>query len=160
MATKTDRERVLEDELFRYQEAERLGLEEAMERSRQRAQESKAEYEQGLRTATSWREALRNQAILLEKESGLDDPSGHNGTPDTFFGDGAKACRRALELWREIEAARQVEIDELKAKLAGIQDEVKQSVALQLSLEGTRPGWSMVASALHTEDDFNSWLDW
>jgi len=157
MSTKTDRERYLEDELFRYQEAESQRNEDATERSRRRVQESKAEYEQHLRTATSWREALHNQAILLDREAETDGDLDEN---DTFFIDGAEACRRALKLWTAVEATRQAEIDALTAKLAAIQEEIRQEVAVQLALENTRRGWTMVADALHTEDDYNHWLDW
>lgn len=154
--TRTPRERELQEELdrLRYEEEQRREQEEQNreERDRQR----KRRYEEEYRTAASWPEALSKNAYLFQQEQ-----DNFPGQPDdTFFGDGAAACRRGLEIWREVEASKKAEIEALQKQIEAIREGVKAEVSEKLEAEANgRSGWSSVAGAIVTEDPTN-WLNW
>ena len=149
-------QRELDDERYARERAESLLREKeensVRERERQR-REWKEESHWNYRQADNWPEALSKQEGLFH--ASIDDGE------ETYFSDGAKACARALELWHQVEATRNSEIETLKARLDAIQVEIKTSVASLLREEGSSQGWVQVASALEDDDMTpTEWLQW
>src|SRR5688572_2059140 len=93
---KTDNERYLQDEVDRLKYEAEQQREREYEASQQRIQEMRERGERNLRAASDWPESLSKQAYLFQREQ----DSYNNEIDDTFFGDGAAACRRGLEIWR------------------------------------------------------------
>jgi len=159
--TQTDNERYLEDQVRQLQaereqqrEDERRAREERMEAAREQA-------EINARSANTWPEALRKQAYLFQREANqwpADDPD----FPDDYFGPGAKACERALEIWSEVMAGKQEEILALQEQIRAIKDSIRLEVADKLEAESDADGWKHVAGALreYTDKDCEYWLDW
>ena len=114
-----------------------------------------------MRSADNWPEAFGKQAILFEREAATWVDVDIDGSPlqDEWFGLGAKACRRALEIWREIEAEKQPEIDALKAQIAAITDSIREAVAERIESENDTSAWRNVASALRA-NEYQAWLQW
>lgn len=150
----------LEFELEREREDRRRMEEEADERRRQRDEECRKRAEYDARHAESWPEALRKQMYLLRNEA-IQWPGDDIDFPDNYFGPGAEACQRALEIWKEVESANTAKIVELEAQIKAIRDGIKTQVADQLESEGNdKPnGWRHVVAAIR-EEDYNSWLEW
>ena len=136
----TDNERYLEGELERHRQAE----------------ERRSAEEERQRHASSWPEALRKQQVLFRREANqwIADEF-----PDEYFGPGANACERALEIWEEEEKKRQAEADALRARLEAIGEEIRLAVADRLAAESSEHGWTGVAQAIR-EEDYNNWLWW
>jgi hypothetical protein len=149
----TERERYLEYELERERDAARRREQEADEQRAARRREWREASEREWRTASDWPEALRKQAYLFAREF---DPT------DEFqwFEHGAAACDRALVIWTEVAAAKQAELDALRAQIAAVQHSIRLEVADRLEAEATgRAGWRMVAVAIREEEP-ERWLDW
>jgi hypothetical protein len=142
-------------ELDQYREAEHRRLDEEQEQRERRVQKRKKMREEQLRTASNWYQALVNQATLLSREASIfvDECS-------SYFSDGADACSRALELWREEEEKRQKEIEALEQQIATIKAEIKVAVGERLAQESNTEGWREVARALREEDNPQRWLNW
>lgn len=152
--TKTSRERALEDELDGYRQAEEQRQREAEFNRARRRDEARQRYEEEMRSASDWREALGKQAVLCRRA--------HYQFPeneDDYFLQSANACDRALSIWNEVEAGRQVQMNDLKQQLAQIQDEIKNAVADRLEQENSTNAWHLVAGAIRDADP-NAWLDW
>src|SRR3990172_7437219 len=133
----TDNERYLEGELERHRQVQEQFLWDE-------------------RHASSWPEALRKQQVLFRREANqwIADEF-----PDEYFGPGANACERALEIWEEEEKKRQAEADALRARLEAIGEEIRLAVADRLAAESSEHGWTGVAQAIR-EEDYNNWLWW
>lgn len=169
---KTDEERYLEDQLEQERQYRR-DLEERQGQERQaRREQWRLENDMYARQADTWPEALHKQAALFERESSqirawhLEDPEAAADFPDDMFGPGAAACRRALELWPEAEAAVADEISALEAKIAELRASIAQTVADRLDEENADDmrGWHHVANALRETDEephaLHNWLYW
>jgi len=154
---RTDRERYLENELQREREAQECLRQEQRERQEAREQEQRREYEESKRTASDWPEALRKQRHLYQCEVNqfTDDDE-----PDDFFGPGAQACVRALELWAEEKQRREAAIAALQSQITALRAEVSQAVGDRLASECDAQGWLEVARALRSDEDPSDWLQW
>ena len=144
----------LQYEVDRYREDEERRMEEKRLEREQRKQEREEAYEERLRTATTWYEALQKQATLMGREACLFDDE------DTYFSGGAAACRRAMEIWREEEGRLAEQIKALESKIAALKDDVRICVGERLAEESDNEGWQEVARALQEEDDPEWWLNW
>lgn len=156
--------RYLEYELEQAREDERRRQEEADRRREERQRERKQEWEWEQRHAGSWPEALRKQASLFRREANdwpASDPD-FPIDPDTFFGPGADACERALEIWKEVEVAKKEQIAALEAQIQALRDSIRFEVSEKLEAEavGKPQGWRHVAIAIRQDADPNRWLDW
>ncbi len=156
----TDKERELkrklddaEYELQRQREEQERERTEAYEKRQRDMAERMNEWR---RSASNWPDALSKQAYLFDQES---DPIDENDTISPWFANGARACRRALEMWHEEEAKVQPQIDELMAQVAKLRESVRFTIADRLEAEGHD---SNVAGALRKYDDNTCeyWLDW
>lgn len=156
---RTDNERYLQDELDRLQEERRRDQEEQERQREERLQEYRQEGERMARTARNWREAIQKQVYLFNREVNEWDTPERGG--DNYFRDSRDACKRGLEIWTQIEAGVQPEIEALEAKIKAIKEGIRQTVSDLLLVEaGGRPGWESTALAIGNEEDFNRWLDW
>lgn len=136
--------------------AERLERERENER-RQREQERRERYEELRHIASSWPDALRKQAGLYQREANLFSDG------DTWFSDGAAACRRALEIWSAVDSDTSAQIAELERQIAALRTHQRYSVGVQLATEANgRGGWQDVANTLSGDeyDDPSDWLNW
>lgn len=150
------------DDLRSQMEAER---EREYQEQQRRIQERQESYEWRQRQASTWPEALQNQATLMSAEAHLDDPEGALGEIDTWFSDGAAACRRALAIWHEEEQGIAPEIEALQKQIAALRDSVRLKTATRLREETNgRDGWRSVAGAINEyEEDagvLSAWLNW
>ena len=143
---------------LRYREQRRVDDE--IRARKERDREREAVYEEGLRMANDWPEALQNQMILMGREASLDEGEyGSEASLDNWFVDGKRACERALELWKIVEASKQERIVQLRRELDGIQDEIRLEVAARLNEESHRPGWNGIAKMLAV-GHLNTFLYW
>lgn len=149
---------ILEDQLQQYQDDERRRQEESAEQRTQREQDRKERWEIECRNAETWPEALSKQAILMAKEARY-ETTADDDEFGTYFTDSVKACNRALEIWREIESAKQSKVEELQRQLESARDEIRLEVAQKLASESDTIGWRGVASSIE-EDALEGWLDW
>lgn len=155
----TDNERYLQDEVDRLQEEQRRGRERREQEREERMREYRAESERNSRSANSWREAIQKQVYLMNREVDQWDTPEMGG--DNYFRDSRDCCKRGLEIWTQIEAGVQPEIEVLEAKIKAIKEGIRQTVSDLLLIEADgRPGWKSTASAIGDEEDFNRWLDW
>lgn len=139
-----------QDALERHHREER----EAQDRRRRERQEM---YEERLRTADNWPDALRNQATLFGRETDLDNEA------DQYFTHGRDACDRALEIYHETEQEIQPQIDELQRQIDRMQFVIRQRTGERLATEaeGKSSSWQQVADVLQDENsDIDSWLYW
>ncbi len=151
-------ERELEDRRRRDDEETDRRIEE----NRRLERERREEHEYNLRNVDTWPQALSNQIALFGREAAYED-----GETGFWFTDGQEACRRALEIWPEVEAEKQPQIDELQAKIAELQkqigairEDVRKTVADRLEAESDKQGWRGVVIALRSDMDPSDWLDW
>lgn len=161
---KTDHERYLEDEVRRLEEEREREREEHEQARRERMREMRERSEANMRTAHTWPEALQKQAYLFQREA-ADWPEGDADfpiEPDDYFGPGAKACERALEIWQDVAAGKEEQIKHLEAAIQAIKDSIRIEVAGKLESESDVAGWQHVAVALREYDDdsVSAWLDW
>lgn len=157
--SRTERERYLEDEFSRMRDDENRRQEEEYQRREERRREQKERWEAENRTASTWPEALRKQAHLFGREA---NEAGEYDT-DNYFADGALACERGLEIWKEVEAAKQEAIAELERQIKAVKASIRVEVAEKLEAESQgRQGWKSVARSIADidEDEAGRWLDW
>lgn len=153
---KSDHERYLEDELERVKRYNEELLQNEQQRRNDRMREIREQSNQYYRTASNWREAIRKQGWLFDKEVALFPES-----EGDYFADGSKACKRALELWPEYEGMVSQEIKELEAKIQQLKDSIRFNIGKRLLEEGESSGWVAVANELQDEDlDCEEWLNW
>jgi hypothetical protein len=149
-------------------EIERIRQERNHDRERARAERMR-DYEDALREAGSWPEALRKNAYLLDREARpdaklqaeaeqSDDPDFRHWAEDDrklaqWFADSADACLRALELWGEVGARYTVEIERLRR-------EWKAEVVERLKAERPDDGWQNTVSEIEQYDDPAELLQW
>jgi hypothetical protein len=129
-------------------------MDEERQTREQRKREREEAYEERLRTASSWYEALQKQVILMRREARLFDDG------DTYFSNGANACQRAMDIWREEEERAKEQIEELEKRIAAIKDDIKITVGKRLETESDEDGWQEVARVLKEESDPEWWLNW
>lgn len=157
----TDSEvRYLQGELEREREWRQQEQEDRYGEQKERQEELRERYESNRRTAETWPEALRKQASLMAEEAAHWTGELAEDYPDDWFGPGAKACNRALEIWKQVEASKQEKIQELQKQIATVQDEIRLEVARQLASESDRDGWQHVARNIERDEDLNNWLYW
>lgn len=129
--TATERERYLDSELERTREELRSLEAKHQEREEAERRRRREEMEQRIaedeRTAETWPEALQKQICLSEREITGDDEQ-----CDRFFRESASACRKALEFWREVEAAQAPRIKALEEQIAALRDSIRLEVAAKL----------------------------
>jgi len=153
--TRTDNERYLQDELDRVREQqereERRRDQERKERERARREER----EYASRQADDWPDALQKQIYLCNREviDGGDEEVGN------FFGNTVVACEKALEIWHEVEASKQTQIDDLQQQIATIQDSIRTEVADKLDAADQRREFAQVAQQIR-DDGLGQFLDW
>ena len=150
----------LKAELDDLRDREQRRMDDEIRACKERDQERNAVYEEELRIANGWPEALQKQMTLYGREAIHEKDGASSDDPgETFFTDGKGACERALELWHEIEASKQERIRQLRQALDNIQVEIRLEVATRLSDENPRPGWKGIAFML-AEGALNSFLWW
>lgn len=152
----TEEERYLRDENERLRREAEEEYDRQHEAREQRRREMREEIEAQNRTADTWPEALRKQIYLFEREA---NQAGEFDT-DNFFADGALACRRGLEIWKEVAAIEKVKIDELRRQIKAIEEGICTEVSKRLADEANnRQGWLSIAGSIDNEDpsDFLNW---
>lgn len=154
----TDRERYLENELEREREQRRREHQRLQEEIEQRRMEwrEKSYYEE--RQADSWPEAFQKQASLCWREFNS-WPGDVPGVEDSYFEKLAQANEKALEIWREVSASKQDELDELQKRIEAVWDAVRNEVADKLI--ATNDHFTYVSTAETIRDDqLAGYLDW
>lgn len=146
----------LKDEVANYRQAENDRLEEERRKREQRRQEMKEQIYEAEHSAENWPEALQKQIVLFNREAAQWEA---DDEPDEFFGPGALACARALEIWREIEQQKRPIIEELEAQIAILIDGIRYETARQLNKESTSVAYRLVSQAL-LEQTPSSFLYW
>ncbi len=159
---RTNRERDLENELedVRRADEERREREDRAREERRREQEEQWRYEE--RQADSWPEAFSKQARLCWREHNAfpEQNSAITGDPfDDYFKNTAQANEKALEIWREVEASRQPQIDELQKQIAAIQASIRLEVADKLEAISDRHEYKGTAQLIR-DDELERYLDW
>lgn len=157
-------ERKLRDEVGYYrrqaeESAEQINrmYQEQRDAEERRRAERRGQYEENLRQASSWPEALRKQIVLMGREA-LEEKD-YPEELGTYFTDTIAGCKRALEIWPEVELGRQSEIDALMAQVEQIKFEVRQAVGDILHSEDAK--FRELADMLRDrEADPSSWMDW
>lgn len=149
-----EEKRYLESELEDARRRENERSEQESREREQRRREWKAEFESNYRTATTWPEALSKQASLSRKEIFPGDDS------SDYFAQTAEACDKALEIWPEVAAEREDELESLRRQIRTIETEIRDTVALRLSAENESNAWRQVAQALRADYDKTEWLNW
>lgn len=150
-------------------EIERMREERRRDQERARAERMRG-YEDSLREADSWPDALRKNAYLLDREARTDaklqadaqqsdDPEFRRWAEDDrklaqWFADSADACRRALELWDEVGARYTVEIERLRREWKAEVVERLRTERLELD------GWQSTAREIEQYDDPAELLQW
>lgn len=143
---------------------ENLRLEqEQTERREQRRQEVRELAEMNRRSAGNWREALEKQANLYAREAGLYPYLDENGIDG--FAVSALACQQAVQIWDELQAEKQSEINELEAKIAALRDSIRVETCSRLrELYAGKPGEldveGYVILGLEEGGDPEEWLNW
>lgn len=156
---RTQEERYLQDEVDRLREEQRQDREQRQQEREERLREYRAQGERNLRSANGWREAIQKQVYLMDREANQWDTPEMGG--DNYFRDSRDACKRALEIWPEVEAEIAPEIAELEARLEALRDGIRHKVSQRLMDEANnRSGWRLTASAIGNEEDYDRWLDW
>ncbi len=143
----------LQSELDDYRAADERRQEQEERARRERRREREEEFRLSERQADDWPEALRKNAALFRRESGLFND-------DDFFAQSAKACERAMGIWREVEHEKSAEIAALEAQIAALRDAVRLETARRLRL--AEP---LIAEYKHTADALETmtpegFLDW
>jgi hypothetical protein len=151
--TRTDRERYLEDELEREHEATRERDRREEKACEQRRSDMQEQWRYEERQADDWPVAFQKQAYLCWRE--------HNQFPDDdpFFKETALANEKALEIWRDVSASKQAELEELQKRIDAVWDAIRLEVAGKLIESNDRKEWQYVASALR-DNELAGYLDW
>lgn len=154
---RTENERYLEEQLERerqWRQEEEDMHQQYLERQRN---ERKQMYEQSLRMADNWLEALEKQSQLCWREADGGDVAGN------YFKDTSEACDWAIEIWPEESAKVQDEIEKLEKKIAELRESVRFAVGNRLANHERhgQDGWRGVANILlDPAEDPESWLNW
>lgn len=155
---RTDRERYLEDELEREREQSRREDERREKEREERRNELHERWAYEDRQAGTWAEAFQKQASLCWRE--------HNQYPEDFdFPDNkyfkymAEANEKALEIWREVSASKQAELDALQKQIEAVWEAVRNEVADKLEAADEHKEYRYVASAIR-DDGLDGYLDW
>jgi hypothetical protein len=154
---RTDRERYLEDELEREREQSRLEDERREKEREERRKELHQQWAYEERQAGTWAEAFQKQANLCWRE--------HNQYPeeeaedDQFFKYTALANEKALELWHEVSANKQAELDALQKQIEAVWEAVRNEVADKLEAADEHKEYRYVASAIR-DDELDGYLNW
>lgn len=153
---RTKREKQLEWELeqARADEERRQERAEYEREERRREREEQRHYQE--RQADSWPEAFAKQARLCWRE--------HNAFPeqneeDDYFEKTAQANEKALELWREVSASKQAQIDELQKQIEAVHDAIRNEVADKLEAISDHIGYRGTAQSIR-DDSLGLYLDW
>jgi len=159
---RTDRERSLEEELEREREVtrDRERMEDERRDSQRREREEMRRYEE--RQADSWPEAFQKQARLYWKEHNAfpAQTSEATGDPlDDLFKNMAQANEKALEIWNEVSASKQAQIDDLRKQIEAVQDSVRTEVADKLEAASENLEYKSVAQLIR-DDELGNYLDW
>ena len=150
----------LKQEVDDLRDREQRRMDDEIRAHKERDRERQANYEERLRTANDWPEALQNQMVLMGREAVHESDGASSDDPcEIWFTDGKQACERALELWREVEASKQERVEQLRRELDGIQDEIRLEVSARLNDENHRPGWKAIADLL-AEGNLDIFLYW
>jgi hypothetical protein len=122
-------------------------------KDRESARREEREYAN--RKADNWPDALQKQTCLCNREvtDGGDEEVGN------FFGNTVIACEKALEIWHEVEASKQAQIDDLQRQIVAIQDSIRTEVADKLDAADQRREFAQVAQQIR-DDQLGQFLDW
>jgi hypothetical protein len=151
----TEREKYLESELNKYHARDQREQERRTQEYHRQEQERREQREHEMRQADDWPEALRKQIYLCRREDKLNPPADNK---DKFFERMAHACQRALKIWREVEASKLAEIEELEQRLEQVHESIQLEVAEKLEASELKE-WHNVADSLRNSDPSN-FLDW
>lgn len=151
---RTDHERYLEDELEREREDRRREEERQEEQREQRKKEREEQWRYEERRADSWPEAFQKQAYLCWREQNQfpDDT-------DKYFERSAQANEKALEIWKEVAASRQAQLDELQKQIEVVWDSIRNEVADRLIAVNDCNEYAGTANAIR-ENALKGYLDW
>lgn len=155
---RTDHERYLEDELEHEREQSRREQERKEEARQQRQEEYRERREREARSANSWPEAFEKQASLCWREFNS-WPNDVAGVEDSYFEKLAQANEKALEIWREVSASKQAELDELQKQIEAVWDAVRNEVADKLIAANDHSTYKATAEAIR-DDQLDGYLDW
>lgn len=126
--------------------------------------EARAMLEHAMRTAKEWPESLHKQARLCQREATLWRYDWmHAPADDDYFGDIARACRRALQIWDAEAPSVADKIADLERQIARLQFDLRRQVADRLSseIQYQSHGWRHVVETLADPGaDPSEWLDW
>lgn len=155
----------LEDERYARERAEDLLRQEqearfrdSEEARRARREMHEQQWNNEMRTASTWPETLRKQAALHRAEAYLDDDNDDVGR---YFTNVTITCNRALELWNEEEAKIADQVAALLARVAELHDGVRFAVADHLDGEGMDSGVAaMLRDTPEDADELSAWLNW
>lgn len=152
----SDNERYLQDELDRLKRDQEERDDRERDAREERRREMKRAIEAENRSADTWPEALRKQVHLFEREA---NSAGEYDT-DNYFADGAKACKRGLEIWKEVADIEKVKIDQLRRQIEAIEEGIALEVSKRLMTEAEgRRGWQSIARSIEN-DELGHFLDW
>jgi hypothetical protein len=153
--TRTDNERYLQDELDRVREQQEREEHRRDQERKDRESARREEREYASRQADDWPDALQKQIHLCNREvfDGVEEEVGN------FFGNTVAACEKAVEIWREVEASKQAQIDDLQRQIVAIQDSIRTEVADKLDAADQRREFAQVAQQIR-DDQLGQFLDW
>ena len=155
---RTDHERYLEEELEREREQSRREHERQREEREQRLEAWREQSYYAERQADSWPEAFQKQASLCWREFNS-WPGDVPGVEDSYFEKMAQANEKALEIWREVSASKQAELDSLQKQIEAVWDAVRNEVADKLIAASDHSTYIATAEAIR-DDQLGGYLDW
>jgi len=149
--------RYLQSELDDYRAADERRAEQEERARRERRREREEEFRAAARQADDWPEALRKGAALYRRK-GASTEIGDDDAP--FWENSARACERALEIWKAVERDGATEIADLEARILALRDVMRQETARRLRLaEPLIEEYAQTAHALLTLTP-EGFLDW
>jgi hypothetical protein len=156
--TRTAAERDLQDELDQMREMEEQRIQRERRECVRRREEERQEREYEMRTAVDWPDALYKHMALCQRE--IND--GGDEEIDNFFANSLESAKVALEIWRDVSAEKQPEIDALEAQITAIIDSIRHQVADRLLTSDHRHEFAMLAQQMHDlqDSEVSSFLDW
>lgn len=155
---RTERERYLEDELEREREAMRERDQREEKAREERRKEARERYEYDFRQADSWPEAFQKQATLCWREHNQFPPESEDDI-EHFFERSALANEKALEIWREVSASKEAELEELQKQIDAVHESIRMEVADRLEQAAEWSEFKQTASAIR-DDQLAGYLDW
>jgi hypothetical protein len=163
---RTEQVQYLEDQIDAYKRRDEEREDREYREREQRRQEREERWEAALHEADDWKESLEKQISLCGRELRIEvhDCEEYGGTPEpeetSYFAQIKKGCERGLELWQEVEANKQPEIDRLLAQIEELKNQVRFDVAARLEKEHSSDGWNTVVSTLKSDEYPSDWLQW